>query len=363
EHLIGRPLLQFLLQRDALSTINSIDAESVFDYYVQKMPNCSFQKICDALGKDLEEALEFHLFNEQITRVLRNIKDNWNIWKTQLQHRNHEKTFNKQKNFRKVRKRVLQKYQKSIAKVTDAEVDEWANETVNVDINTIHDESEEKGKPKWVLRKRKPVDYYESSSSVSDSDLEYQKYQEESKKIVQIKMNKEINEISSSSRAKSSRPIAPDLVINNDGIERIRMSDMDYNNFTKAFQELDDRKNGLCHSFIIDPDDKSLIEEKVFTEFELMQIRTHKLKLHSDMPQDLLGYLGSYQLSWKASYDRQKDFDRDRIRNTIDNLQAKKEDHLEVWLLSHIWLFVDGLFENIDVQAIRHGTLLIILVQ
>ncbi|CAG8585583.1 12542_t:CDS:10, partial [Cetraspora pellucida] len=352
-----KPLLQYLLQRDVLSTVNSIDAESVFDYYVQKMPNYSFQKVYDALGKDLEETLDSQLLNEQITRVLRNIRDNWNIWKTRLQIRNYTKTSTKQKNIREVQfQKTVTKYQKGAAKVTTAEVDKWTNEIVNFNKGTIYNESKEKEEPKWVLRKRKL-----------------------------IKVNKEINEISNSSVAKSNRPTEPDLVIDNNGIEQNRVSNMDYDNFTKAFQELDDNKKWVLRSgkvvedelykFGMKCNDKSLIEEKVFTELELMEIRTHKLKSLPDMPQDLLEYLGSYQLStisdlrmqifksesWKISYNRQKDFDKDWIRNTIDNLireyevdSLKKEDHLEVWLLSHIWLFVDRAFENIEgVQAIR----------
>ncbi|CAG8572283.1 13057_t:CDS:2, partial [Cetraspora pellucida] len=149
-----------------------------------------------------------------------------------------------------------------------------------------------------------------------------------------VKVNGEINEISSSSVAKSSRPTAPDLVIDNNGIEQIRVSNMDYDNFTKAFQELDDSKKwvlrsgkvvedelykfgmSLCHSFIIDTDDKSLIEEKVFAELELMEIRTHKLNHRRYLTIDR-------KILTKIGYD------------AIDNLireyevDSLKKDHLE----------------------------------
>jgi len=53
----------------------------------------------------------------------------------------------------------------------------------------------------------------------------------------------------------------------------------------------------ICHSFVIDPDDRSFVEEKVFTQSELREIRTYKQKPLPDMPQDLLEYLGNYQLN------------------------------------------------------------------
>ncbi|PKK58077.1 hypothetical protein RhiirC2_347831 [Rhizophagus irregularis] len=175
------------------------------------------------------------------------------------------------------------------------------------------------------------------------------------------------------------------------------MTEVDFNKFTEVFQQLKDNKKWilksgkvvedelykfgmrchyehLCHSFVVDPDDRSFIEEKVFTESELQEIRTYKQKPLPDMPQDLLEHLGNYQLNtisdlrtqvfkpeaWKLSYNRQNDFDRDWIRNTVDNLIREyevgslKRDHLEGWLLSHIWLFIDRVFENIEgVEVIR----------
>ncbi|PKK63744.1 hypothetical protein RhiirC2_666905 [Rhizophagus irregularis] len=170
------------------------------------------------------------------------------------------------------------------------------------------------------------------------------------------------------------------------------MSEEDFNKFTKAFQKLENTKKWvltsgkvvedelykfgmrcnyehLCHSFIIDPEDRTFVEENIFSPTELKEIYTYNQKSLPNLPQYLLEYLGSYQLAprvfrsepWQSAYNRQKDFDRDWIRNTVDNLireyetdSLKKRDHLEGWLLSHIWLFIDKAFENIEgVEAIR----------
>ncbi|CAI2191283.1 2308_t:CDS:10 [Funneliformis geosporum] len=128
------------------------------------------------------------------------------------------------------------------------------------------------------------------------------------------------------------------------------------------------RHEHLCHSFVIDPNDKIYINEEVFTETELEEIRNHKLKPMPQMPQDLLTYLNSFRVSdisslrnaifksqqWDSPYNRQTHFDHDWIRNTAYNLLHEYEagslekDHLELWLLVHVWNFVDRGFGNVD---------------
>ncbi|GBC17688.2 hypothetical protein GLOIN_2v1741550 [Rhizophagus irregularis DAOM 181602=DAOM 197198] len=82
----------------------------------------------------------------------------------------------------------------------------------------------------------------------------------------------------------------------------------------------------------------------------------------------LLTYLNSFRVSdisslrdaifksqqWDSPYNRQTHFDYDWIRNTAYNLLHEYEagslekDHLELWLLVHVWNFVDRGFGNID---------------
>ncbi|CAG8698341.1 14789_t:CDS:10 [Funneliformis caledonium] len=128
------------------------------------------------------------------------------------------------------------------------------------------------------------------------------------------------------------------------------------------------RHEHLCHSFVIDPNDKIYINEEVFTEIELDEIRKYKLKPMPQMPQDLLTYLNSFRVSdisglrdaifksqqWDSPYNRQTHFDHDWIRNTAYNLLHEYEagslekDHLELWLLVHVWNFIDRGFGNVD---------------
>jgi len=60
------------------------------------------------------------------------------------------------------------------------------------------------------------------------------------------------------------------------------------------------------------------------------------------------------------NFDRHKDFDRDWIRNTVYNLLREYEadsltkKHLELWLLIHVWSFIDKAFEDISgIEAVR----------
>ncbi|CAG8618502.1 728_t:CDS:10 [Paraglomus brasilianum] len=191
----------------------------------------------------------------------------------------------------------------------------------------------------------------------------------------------------------------------------VQMSHVDITRFKEAYEQMDDTKKWvlssgkvvedqlykfglkcthehLCHSFIIDPDDASLMNEKVFTKSEIEEIRTYRRQALPNMPQDLLAYLVNYKKSnisdlkdllfcsesWKSAYNRERDFDRDWIRNTVDNLlrlyEAKSldKDHSEAWLNLHVWSLVDRAFQNVDgieverigiVLSLRRGDLII----
>ncbi|CAG8783932.1 18743_t:CDS:2, partial [Gigaspora margarita] len=90
----------------------------------------------------------------------------------------------------------------------------------------------------------------------------------------------------------------------------------------------------LCHSFLIDPDDKNYIQQGIFTREELEEIKNFSKKELPLMPDDLLKYLNSFRKSNTSDlrelifrsdlrdqpFDRSKNFDYDWIRNTIYNL-------------------------------------------
>ena len=75
----SRLLFQFLTQPNV--AINSITAESIFDYYMRERPNSDLSQLYHMLAKDLEEILESNFFNEDITHILRDINVNWEVSK------------------------------------------------------------------------------------------------------------------------------------------------------------------------------------------------------------------------------------------------------------------------------------------
>ncbi|EXX59475.1 hypothetical protein GLOIN_2v1660810 [Rhizophagus irregularis DAOM 181602=DAOM 197198] len=59
-------------------------------------------------------------------------------------------------------------------------------------------------------------------------------------------------------------------------------------------------------------------------------------------------------------FNRSRDFDRDWIRNTVYNLLLEYEsnalmsDHLELWILVHVWNFTYKVFNDIEeVKVVR----------
>ncbi|RUP45170.1 hypothetical protein BC936DRAFT_148530 [Jimgerdemannia flammicorona] len=53
----------------------------------------------------------------------------------------------------------------------------------------------------------------------------------------------------------------------------------------------------LSHSFVLDPDDTSYVDENIFTIAELNEIRTHKKHNLPTMPENFLNYLMKYAKS------------------------------------------------------------------
>ncbi|CAG8728820.1 21744_t:CDS:10 [Racocetra persica] len=131
----------------------------------------------------------------------------------------------------------------------------------------------------------------------------------------------------------------------------------------------------LCHSFLIDPDDKNYIQQGIFTREELEEIKNFSKKELPLVPDDLLKYLNSFRKSNTSDlrelifrsdlrdqpFDRSKNFDYDWIRNTIYNLVLEYEanhlekDHLETWIMLHVWSFIDKAFLDIEGMEIVRG--------
>ncbi|CAB4400787.1 unnamed protein product [Rhizophagus irregularis] len=363
---------------------------NMVEYYHSKSGQ-NRRKVLDCIKKDLEDVANLDDFDMTRKRKAQDILDDWKNWTAQ-----------------KSPKRSGAKIENlQVKKIKQFNHATQFNNSHNImfgghqEIINTEGTSTREGEPSSAgmrLREKKKVCYTESPTVTDSSGSEYQDKPK-------IKTNKETKIRSSSSPAgslsssQSSIPRqTPDLVTDSDEVEQVRMSEEDFNKFTKAFQKLENTKKWvltsgkvvedelykfgmrcnyehLCHSFIIDPEDRTFVEENIFSPTELKEIYTYNQKSLPNLPQYLLEYLGSYQLStisdlrarvfrsepWQSAYNRQKDFDRDWIRNTVDNLireyetdSLKKRDHLEGWLLSHIWLFIDKAFENIEgVEAIR----------
>ncbi|GET57839.1 hypothetical protein GLOIN_2v1660810 [Rhizophagus irregularis DAOM 181602=DAOM 197198] len=60
-------------------------------------------------------------------------------------------------------------------------------------------------------------------------------------------------------------------------------------------------------------------------------------------------------------FNRSRDFDRDWIRNTVYNLLLEYEsnalmsDHLELWILVHVWNFTYKVFNDIEEVKVVRG--------
>lgn len=184
----------------------------------------------------------------------------------------------------------------------------------------------------------------------------------------------------------------------NDDDNSRKMNVYDYEKYEKSYAKLDDsnkwvlttgtvvedalykfglrcKYEHLAHSFVLDPDDDTYLKENVFTESELSEIRHFQAKETPLMPLDLIKYLNSFNLKTTSEirkqifspdqmdqdFNRSRDFDRDWIRNTIYNLLQEYEsntlttDHLELWILVHVWSFTDKVFNDIEEVKVVRG--------
>ncbi|CAG8683761.1 8493_t:CDS:2, partial [Rhizophagus irregularis] len=131
----------------------------------------------------------------------------------------------------------------------------------------------------------------------------------------------------------------------------------------------------LAHSFVIDPDDETYYQNKVFTSEELEEIRETESKDLPKMPIELLKYISSFRTktteklrimldkrqNWEGkNFDKTKHFDFDWIKHSVHSLLLEfesgtlKQNHLETWYNIHIWSLIDKSFnELIGVDVAR----------
>ncbi|ORZ02217.1 hypothetical protein BCR43DRAFT_509413 [Syncephalastrum racemosum] len=140
------------------------------------------------------------------------------------------------------------------------------------------------------------------------------------------------------------------------------------------------KKEHLCHSFILDPYDKTYTVHKVFTEREIALIKNYQKKESAPrMPEELYDYMRQYkcgqakptaavreivfrQQTWDKPFDREKSFDLVWVRCSyyqfVQELKAgdiDSNDRTETWLISRIRTMVDKVFSDIKVFHVSRG--------
>lgn len=131
----------------------------------------------------------------------------------------------------------------------------------------------------------------------------------------------------------------------------------------------------LCHSWILDPEDKSYVQHKIFSEKQLKEIKETKPVHIPEISDELVDYLNKFndvkstshlrQLlmvrSFYQCYDPEKHADMDWICRTLDNLLPLYEiegtfvrANNERWYQNRIWTMIDKLLETVqDVSVVR----------
>ncbi|CAJ0907275.1 15661_t:CDS:2, partial [Entrophospora sp. SA101] len=131
----------------------------------------------------------------------------------------------------------------------------------------------------------------------------------------------------------------------------------------------------LSHSFILDTEDISYINEGIFNESEMKEIRDSKVQNLPVLPDDLLDYIVSFEknniqelrqtldkpYSNSTHYNRELHHDFDWFKLVMHSLIREyesgslKEEHLENWYNIHLWgPIIDQCFSNIsDMEMVR----------
>lgn len=127
-------------------------------------------------------------------------------------------------------------------------------------------------------------------------------------------------------------------------------------------------ENHPAHSFILDTSDAIYLKYDVFSSDELSEIKAHREKTLPSMPVPLRSYINSFnkanandirQQSWTPQpfdqdYDHNESHDFDWVRFTVYSLFREYESvslkklHNEEWYMSHVWHFIDTVFNDAD---------------
>ncbi|GES84571.1 hypothetical protein GLOIN_2v1741550 [Rhizophagus clarus] len=123
----------------------------------------------------------------------------------------------------------------------------------------------------------------------------------------------------------------------------------DYEKFCQKYNNIKTSKKWLLST-------GTVVEDKLY-DFGLKYTWKHfrLQKITADLRR-----LVFWQEDMDQNFDWQKNFDHDWIQNTVYNLlqeyeaNSLKKDHLKMWLLLHVWSFIDKAFENLkDVEAVK----------
>ncbi|KAF1797931.1 hypothetical protein FB192DRAFT_1288958, partial [Mucor lusitanicus] len=98
-------------------------------------------------------------------------------------------------------------------------------------------------------------------------------------------------------------------------------------------------------SLIIDPEDKTYTKYKLFTDKEMNEIKTTKLKTFIErLPPDFANYLNNFNLSCAKEL-------REQLQQPNDwelyESQALEDMHEESWYNSRVWFLLDTAFDDI----------------
>ncbi|CAI2191858.1 18201_t:CDS:2 [Funneliformis geosporum] len=112
------------------------------------------------------------------------------------------------------------------------------------------------------------------------------------------------------------------------------------------------QSNRLAHSFIINPDDETYIQNNVFTSEELEEIRNMETKDLPEMPTELLKYLGSFRKKTTEDLRIVLEARQNWEEYESDTLQRK---HLEQWYNIHVWSLIDKSFNELEEVVVSRG--------
>ncbi|KAI8079448.1 hypothetical protein BDF21DRAFT_41275 [Thamnidium elegans] len=126
----------------------------------------------------------------------------------------------------------------------------------------------------------------------------------------------------------------------------------------------------LCHSFIFDPDDSTYVQNNVFSEDQIDELKSINPVTFPEIDDDTVSYLmqfanvttaedlrkALYQNSdYNMNYNKDQHQIKDWIRHSLDHLLLVYEsiddfsiEHSEQWHQSRIWLPLELLFERIS---------------